>query len=475
MSQRFHRAYRHPASGQPAKLKGDMPGSPITRRRFLGSTGAALLLMISPTGQAAQTSMLAVRVWPARDYTRVTLESRSPVNFTHQTVRNPERLVVDLEGVELNDILQSLPSKISGQDPYIQLIRAGRNRPGVVRLVIELKAEVTPQVFTLAPVGEYGHRLVLDLYPVEPVDPLLALLEKISPEEAAAGGVSPPQRSDEAPRRAAAETPRKPEAPRQARLDERPTEPNPGRSSDDERVSRLITIAIDPGHGGEDPGAVGAAGSFEKHVTLSVGRRLKAKIDAQPNMRAMLTRDADYFVPLQQRVAKARRVQADLFVSIHADAFISPTARGSSVFVLSDKGASSTAARWLAQKENAADLIGGVNLGVKDGHLARTLLDLSQTASINDSLKVGKAVLGELGTINKLHKGQVEQASFAVLKAPDIPSILVETAFISNPEEEARLNDEAYQERMAEAIVRGLRRYFARNPPMAKSKLARLD
>jgi len=429
--------------------------------------------MVSRTGQAAQTSMLAVRVWPARDYTRVTLESRSPVNFTHQTVRNPERLVVDLEGVELNDVIQSLPSKISGQDPYIQLIRAGRNRPGVVRLVIELKAEVIPQVFTLAPVGEYGHRLVLDLYPVEPVDPLLALLEKISPEEAAAGGANPPQRTEEAPRRAAAEAPRKPEPAQQARLDERPTEP--GRAGDDERVSRLITIAIDPGHGGEDPGAVGAAGSFEKHVTLSVGRRLKAKIDAQPNMRAMLTRDADYFVPLQQRVAKARRVQADLFVSIHADAFISPTARGSSVFVLSDKGASSTAARWLAQKENAADLIGGVNLGVKDGHLARTLLDLSQTASINDSLKVGKAVLGELGTINRLHKGQVEQASFAVLKAPDIPSILIETAFISNPEEEARLNDEAYQDHMAEAILRGLKRYFAKNPPMAKSKLARLD
>lgn len=472
MSRRFQRSYR-PADGQAGALSAPRP-SPISRRRFLGSTGAALLLMVSRAGQAAATSMLAVRVWPARDYTRVTLESRSSVNFTHQIVRNPERLVVDLEGVELNEVLQSLPSKISGQDPYIQLIRAGRNRPGVVRLVIELKAEVTPQIFTLAPVGEYGHRLVLDLYPVEPVDPLLALLEKISPEEAAAGGANPPKR-EEAPRRAVAEAPRKPEPAQQARIDERPAEAGANRGRDDERVNRLITIAIDPGHGGEDPGAVGAAGSFEKHVTLSVGRRLKAKIDAQPNMRAMLTRDADYFVPLQQRVAKARRVQADLFVSIHADAFISPTARGSSVFVLSDKGASSTAARWLAQKENAADLIGGVNLGVKDDHLARTLLDLSQTASINDSLKVGKAVLGELGTINKLHKGQVEQASFAVLKAPDIPSILVETAFISNPEEEARLNDEAYQDHMAEAILRGLRRYFAQNPPMAKSKLARLD
>jgi N-acetylmuramoyl-L-alanine amidase len=451
------------------------PGGALTRRRFLGSASASLLLLLSRPGHAAQTSMLAVRVWPAKDYTRITLESRDPVIFSHQSVHNPERLVVDLEGVELNDILQTLPTKITGQDPYIQLIRAGRNRPGVVRLVIELKTEVSPQIFTLKPVGEYGHRLVLDLYPSEPIDPLLALLEKITPEEAAVGGAVTPQRPEEKPPRKTVEAPRKPDLPqRETAATEAPA--RPAKPTDDgPGVSRLITITIDPGHGGEDPGAVGAAGSFEKHVTLSVGRRLKAKIDAEPNMRAMLTRDADYFVPLQQRVAKARRVQADLFVSIHADAFISPSARGSSVFVLSDKGASSTAARWLAQKENAADLIGGVNIGVKDSHLARTLLDLSQTAAINDSLKVGKAVLGELGGINRLHKGEVEQASFAVLKAPDIPSILVETAFISNPEEEARLNDEAYQDRMAEAIVRGLKRYFAKNPPMAKSKLARLD
>ena len=449
------------------------------RRRFIGSAGASLLLLVSPIGRAAQSSILAVRVWPAKDYTRITLESREALNFTHQLVHKPERLVVDLEGVELNEVLQSLPTKITGQDPYIQLIRAGRNRPGVVRLVIELKAEISPQVFTLKPIGEYGHRLVLDLYPSEPVDPLLALLEKITPEEAVVGGAPPPQKQEEAPRKTI-EVARKPEpapkrdttsieAPQQA------TRPATKPVDEEGSINRLITITIDPGHGGEDPGAVGAAGSYEKHVTLSVGKRLKAKIDAEPNMRAMLTRDADYFVPLQQRVAKARRVQADLFVSIHADAFISPTARGSSVFVLSEKGASSTAARWLAQKENAADLIGGVNLGVKDDHLARMLLDLSQTAALNDSMKVGKAVLGELGNINRLHKGEVEQASFAVLKAPDIPSILVETAFISNPDEEARLNDEAYQDRMADAILRGLRRYFAKNPPMARSKLARLD
>ncbi|MBN9696012.1 MAG: N-acetylmuramoyl-L-alanine amidase [Zoogloea sp.] len=450
-------------------------GKSLSRRRFLGSAGASLLLLVSRSGQAATSTVLAVRVWPAKDYTRITIESRESLVFTHQMVHNPERLVVDLEGIELNEILQSLPAKITGQDPYIQLIRAGRNRPGIVRLVIDLKSEIVPQIFTLKPVGEYGHRLVLDLYPTEPVDPLLALLEKLSPEEAAAGGAAPPAKADAKPAKKLAEAERKPvEATRR----EAPAEPAPPQqpaAKDDQGVTRLITIAIDPGHGGEDPGAVGAAGSFEKHVTLSVGRRLKARIDAEPNMRAMLTRDADYFVPLQQRVAKARRVQADLFVSIHADAFISPTARGSSVFVLSDKGASSTAARWLAQKENSADLIGGINLGMKDDHLARTLLDLSQTAAINDSLKVGKAVLGELGGINRLHKGEVEQASFAVLKAPDIPSILIETAFISNPEEEARLNDEAYQDRMADAILRGLKRYFAKNPPLSKSKLARLD
>jgi N-acetylmuramoyl-L-alanine amidase len=343
--------------------------------------------------------------------------------------------VVDLEGVELNSVLGSLPGKIAETDPYIKLIRAGRNRPGVVRLVIELKGEVKPQVFTLKPVGDYGHRLVLDLYPAEEADPLLALLKS----EDKPGPRPEPQKT------------------------ERP------------EVSRLVTIVLDPGHGGEDPGAVGRGGHYEKNVTLSIARRLKSKIDAEPNMRSMLTRDGDFFIPLQQRVHKARRVQADLFVSVHADAFVKPTARGSSVFVLSENGASSTAANWLAQKENAADLIGGVNFGFKDQHLARTLFDLSQTATINDSLKLGKDVLGELGRINTLHRGRVEQAGFAVLKAPDIPSILIETAFISNPDEEARLADDGYQDRMAEAILRGIRSYFAKNPPLAKSKLARLD
>ena len=419
------------------------------RREVLKFAAASLTLLVSKVGAGATatSSVLAVRVWPARDYTRVTLEHDQPIRYSHMLVKDPERLVVDLEGVEFNSVLQMLPSKILDSDPYIKLIRAGRNKPGVVRLVVELKGEVKPQVFSLQPVGEYGHRLVLDLYPLEPVDPLMALLEKSG---------EPPLTVEQ-----------KLGSPPAAREAEKPAQKP--------EVARLVTIVLDPGHGGEDPGAIGRGGSYEKNVTLSVARRLKEKIDATPNMRSVLTRDGDYFIPLQSRVQKARRVQADLFVSVHADAFIKSTARGSSVFALSETGASSSAARWLANKENAADLVGGVNLGARDPYLARTLLDLSQTATINDSLKLGKDVLGELGRINTLHKAHVEQAGFAVLKAPDIPSILIETAFISNPEEEARLNDEAYQDRMAEAILKGIRRYFAKNPPLAKSKLARLD
>ncbi|MDO8347782.1 MAG: N-acetylmuramoyl-L-alanine amidase [Rugosibacter sp.] len=436
------------------------------RRRLLKFTAASLTLWVTKVGAGATaqggrasgtSSILAVRVWPAPDYTRVTLEHDQPLKYSYLLVKDPERLVVDIEGVEFNSVLQSLPSKILDSDPYIKLIRAGRNKPGVVRLVVELKGEVKPQVFELNPVGEYGHRLVLDLYPVEPVDPLMALLDKPEPAPPAA------ERKGESKAEAKPGSAEQPVA--------KATEKPAGKPE----IARLVTIVLDPGHGGEDPGAVGRGGSYEKNVTLSVAQRLKAKIDAVPNMRALLTRDGDYFIPLHQRVQKARRVQADLFVSVHADAFIKPTARGSSVFVLSENGASSSAARWLANKENAADLIGGVNIGVKDPYLARTLLDLSQTATLNDSMKLGRDVLGELGRINTLHKGQVEQAGFAVLKAPDIPSILIETAFISNPEEEKRLNDEGYQEQMAEAILKGLRRYFAKNPPLAKSKLARLD
>ena len=436
-------------------------------RRTVLQAGGTLLLSICLPQQGNAAQILAVRVWPADDYTRVTLENDTNLKATHFIVKDPERLVVDVEGIELNSTLKGLVAKIQSNDPYIKQVRVGQNRPNVVRLVFDLKEEVKPQLFTLAPVGGYQHRLIFDLYPVNVPDPIAALIEK---GEWSRTPPTDPLQTIPAPAPAPAPpvdvNPRNTD-PRLARSEPR-SEPKEDRPP---ALTRLLTIALDPGHGGEDPGAIGHAGSREKDVVLAIAKRLKAKIEEQPNMRVMLTRDADYFVPLHVRVQKARKVQADLFVSIHADAFIEATARGSSVFALSEKGASSTAARWMASKENAADLIGGVNIKNQDRQLASVLLDLSTTAQINDSIKLAKAVLGEIGGINRLHKGAVEQAGFAVLKAPDIPSILIETAFISNPEEEARLTDDAYQDQMAEAVLKGIRKYFAKNPPLAKNRL----
>ena len=469
-----------------------------SRRRFLRATGAGLLIPVVVPGVARAASIMAVRVWPAADYTRVTLESAQPLKASHFLVEDPERLVVEIENLALDAQLRDLVSKIQPNDPYIRQVRVGQNRPGVVRIVLDLKNKVKPQVFSIAPVGEYRHRLVFDVYPAEAPDPLMALLDRrgnpvpdagpAANQPAAAPGTAPP---DPGPRgntmtggnggnagNAAAPGSGANPGPATDSANGAPAGGTGGSESATGKprdaapaLTRMITIALDPGHGGEDPGAVGAGGSYEKHVALKIARRIKARLEAEPNMRVLLTRDGDYFVPLHVRVQKARRVQADLFVSVHADAFVRPDARGSSVFALSEGGASSSAARWLANKENAADLIGGVNINTRDQQLARVLLDLSTTAQINDSLKLGRAVLTELGGINRLHKEQVEQASFAVLKAPDIPSILIETAFISNPEEEKRLNDEAYQDRMANAVVTGIRRYFARNPPLAKARL----
>jgi N-acetylmuramoyl-L-alanine amidase len=441
------------------------------RRRTVLKAGGTLLLSVLAPFPAMAAQILAVRVWPAADYTRVTLENDSDLKATHFIVQDPERLVVDIEGLDLNPTLKGLVAKIQSGDPYIKQVRVGQNRPNVVRLVFDLKEEVKPQVFTLAPVGAYKHRLIFDLYPVNPVDPIAAMIEKGDWSRDPAAPIGKPDLSAAQPDPQAkqqTEMPAmvvvKPEPPPQLR-------PAPKSDPAPQKVTRLITIALDPGHGGEDPGAIGASGSREKDIVLAIAKRLKFKLEELPNVRVMLTRDGDYFVPLGTRVEKARKVQADLFVSLHADAFVVPSARGSSVFVLSEKGASSTAARWLANKENLADSIGGVNLGGHDKQLASVLLDLSTTAQISDSLKLGKAVLGEIGGIARLHKGAVEQAGFAVLKAPDIPSILIETAFISNPEEEARLKDNGYQDQIADAITKGIRRYFAKNPPLAKSRL----
>ena len=434
---------------------------------------------VAANAPAIRTGILASRVWPAQEYTRVTLESPRPVKYQHFFVNNPERLVIDLEGVDLGAELKALPAKVGDKDPYILAVRVGLNRPNVVRVVFDLRTEVKPSVFALAPAGEYQHRLVLDIYPARPIDPLLALVAPATdpiremaqapllpappPAEARVEVPALPVVKPEA-RKEPAKDPAK-EATKLARLPPHATLPG-GPKSD-----RLVIVAIDAGHGGEDSGARGRHGTKEKDVTLAIAKMLKARIDREPNMRAVLVRDGDYFIPLAQRVSKARRVQADLFVSVHADAWVKPDARGSSVFALSERGATSTAARMLAQKENQSDLIGGVNLGVKDPVLARTLLDLSLTATINDSLKLGRAVLSEMGEVNTLHKHSVEQAGFAVLKAPDVPSILVETAFISNPEEEKRLKDSAYQEKLASAILGGIKRYLAQNPPLARNKL----
>jgi N-acetylmuramoyl-L-alanine amidase len=295
--------------------------------------------------------------------------------------------------------------------------------------------------------------LVLDIHPLKPIDPLMALVNEIERAPAATVATTNTDLQGDLSVRAALQ-----------RTSTIPSLQAPITGN----AQRPTVIAIDAGHGGEDPGAIGPQGTYEKDVTLGIARRLKALIDAEPNMRAVLTRDGDYFVALHTRVQKARRVQADLLVSVHADAFIRPNARGSSVYALSERGATSAQAQWLAKRENDSDLIGGINLDVRDPYLRQTLLDLSQTATINDSLKLGRAVLGEIGELNTLHKNAVEQAGFAVLKAPDIPSILVETAFITNPEEERKLRDEAYQNRMAAAILAGVKRYFAANPALAR-------
>ena len=418
----------------------------------------ALFLLAGPAQAGTQIS--SARVWPAADYTRVTLETAAPVRHSLLTLKDPDRLVLDLQDIDISAALTGLAAKIGADDPYVKGVRIGRFKPDVVRLVFDLKSEVKPQLFALPPVGEYGHRLVLDLYPLVALDPLLAFLEKYqaqAEQPTAADAPAPAMKPQPAPAIAAVPPSIAAAPPTAARA------PDP---------RRLIIIAVDAGHGGEDPGARGKGGTSEKDVTLAIARKLKARIDQESSMKAVLTRDGDYFVPLHMRVEKARRVKADLFVSVHADAWVRPDANGSSVFALSENGASSAAARWLAKKENDADLIGGVNLDGKDRYLAMTLADLSLTAQINDSLKLGRAVLDELGGINNLHKPHVEQAGFAVLKAPNIPSILVETAFISNPHEERRLRSDPYQDQMAEAVLAGIKRYFSRNPPLSRDKIA---
>ncbi len=490
------------------------PPSGLPRRSLLQAGTLVLLLGVNEIASGA--TIMAVRVWPAADYTRITIESDGRLQTQQLVVGNPPRLAVDIEGIELNPALRELVGKIKPDDPYINGLRVGQFAPNVVRIVFDLKQAARPQVFSLAPIAAYRHRLVLDLYPEQAVDPMEALIAErlrdaprtdgstvplaVAPPPSPAPGVPglPPSMSDPLGDLMAKQAARQgtpgpvvpptgrsvvpppalaPPPPQMAAVPPQraPSPAGPGGVATASRTDRIIIVALDPGHGGEDPGAIGPNGTREKDIVLMVAHRLRERINASSvngnPMRAFLTRDADFFVPLGVRVQKARRVQADLFVSIHADAFTTPEARGASVFALSQSGASSSAARWMANKENQADKVGGVNVGDHEAQVQRALLDMSTTAQINDSLRLGSAMLGEIRNIGaRLHKGSVEQAGFAVLKAPDIPSVLVETAFISNPEEEAKLRSTEYQEDLANALMRGIQRYFAQNPPLARSR-----
>ena len=471
------------------------------QRRTLLRSGGSIVLSLGLAELAHGATIITVRVWPAPEYSRVTIESDSALTTKQTFVPSPPRLAVDIEGVVLNPALKELVAKVRADDPNIAGIRVGQFAPNVVRLVVDLKLPIRPQVFALVPVAAYQHRLVLDLYPAQEVDPLEALIAQRLQEGTQAHAATP-HTPNPAPTRPSTDPlgelivqhTQKPGTAAVGTGTQGATQSvaphvdstRAGGQNDTKAsaksepaapaaTDRLIIIALDPGHGGEDPGAIGPGGTREKDVVLRLAHLLRERINATSvngnAMRAYLTRDADFFVPLQVRVQKARRVQADLFVSLHADAFFTPDPQGASVFALSQGGASSSAARWMAAKENKADLIGGLNVKTKDATVQRALLDMSTTAQINDSLKLGSTLLGEIGRVGKLHKAKVEQAGFAVLKAPDIPSVLVEAAFISNPTEEAKLNSEEFLTRLADALMRGIERYFSKNPPLARNRV----
>jgi N-acetylmuramoyl-L-alanine amidase len=393
---------------------------------FVGFVLSAQALAEPVPAASVAPQVTGVRLWAGPDQTRVVLDLTAPSSHSLFVLKHPDRLVVDLPGAALGDV--AAPTA----EGLVKGLRSGARESGV-RVVLDLNASVKPKSFLVPPNEVYGHRLVLDL---EPTNPMPAHAPSSLPPAAVAALPSAPSSGSGAVR----------------------TLPS--------GASRDIVIAIDAGHGGEDPGARGRKGTREKDVTLAIARKLKERVDAQPGMRGVLIRDGDYFIPLEKRPKIARdKYRADMFISVHADAFTNSKARGSSVFVLSNRGATSTAAKWLADRENAADLVGGVSLSDKDDVVASVLLDLSQTASLAASMEVGSTVLRELDDLGKLHKSQLQAAGFVVLKAPDIPSILVETAFITNPEEEKRLRDPKHQGKVADAILAGVKGYFYSNPP----------
>jgi N-acetylmuramoyl-L-alanine amidase len=453
----------------------------MKRRQLLraGLGASTLLFTLTKADIAWGANIVAVRMWPSPDYSRVTIESDQALSYSQTFVADPPRLAVDIKGMALMPELRELVSKVLPSDPNIAGVRVGQFAPDVVRLVLDLKQPVLPQVFTLKPIAPYQFRLVFDLYPTQAPDPLEQLLsERMADiEDVIASVGAPPDPLGDLLAERGVIQPVAPALVGQAQVAKAPAEPAQPKkpaSRVAQKTDRIIVVTLDPGHGGEDPGAIGPNGTYEKDVVLKIALKLqerinKSTVNGNP-LRAFMTRDKDYFVPLHKRVEKARRVQSDLFISLHADAFYTARPQGASVFTLSTGGATSAAARWMAKKENAADLVGGINMDSADATVSRAMLDMSTSAQIKDSMKLGEAMLGQLGKVGKLHKPRVEQAGFAVLKAPDIPSVLVETAFISNPDEERRLNSQDYQNKLADALMRGIERYFESNPPLARNR-----
>lgn len=456
----------------------------FNRRRLISAAGGTLLLSLAPWQIASGAKLVNVRMWPAEEYTRVTIETDEPLKFKHFFVRSasPLRLVIDIEGLALTERVKRLIADVKPDDPYISAMRIGQFKPGVVRLVMDLKADVKPEVFLLKPFANYQYRLVFDIYPVHPKDEIGAILagsqegnlltdslsssDSEDPLADVLAGLANPDAPKTRPALSASKGKDDKKAPKPSAKDtQTPAKSSPAKKTQSEDQ---IIIVVDPGHGGEDPGAIGRRKTQEKVVVLQIARRLAKLISAEPGMKAVLTRNSDHFVSLGGRVAIARRVKAHLLVSIHADAWVKSNVRGSSVFALSQKGATSAAARWLAKNQNESDLIGGVNISTVNKQVASVLVDMTSSWTIGYSLGLGTAVLQELRAINKLHKTAVEQAGFAVLKGQGIPSILVETAFISNPSEEQLLKNANHQQKLARAILTGIKKQLAADTTLTR-------
>jgi len=461
-------------------------------------------LFLNPSALAADTAVKSVRVGLTPDYTRITLESNQPLQYELSMLDNPHRVIVDLSNTKISPALSALPQKVDAIDPLVQKVRIGQFKPHIIRLVFDLKANVVPRTFVIEPRDNFDHRLILDIYHPDKAektntdlkpDPLMGndadphILDDLIAKLAQDGKTKkisglPKSRPVPVPSPLSPQSQSQPKQPiNQTKQINNPQISQPKQSGSLQAaksrkpsmmVPRIIIVAIDPGHGGKDPGAIGNQGTQEKDVTLAIARKLKERIDKEPNMRAVLTREGDYYITLPQRRINARRANADLFVSIHADANPKSHAHGSSVFTLSEHGATSTTASWLANKENSVDtdLMGGIDITSKSKDIKELLLDLSVNATINDSVKLAEQVLKQLGDINHLHKRNVEQAGFAVLKSPDIPSILVETAFLSNPKEEEKLRNKTYQNKISDAVFVGIKNYFANNPALARAEVA---